>query len=70
MNSRTLLFMEDDKDLQSPVGTFLREKGYRVEPARSAALAREGERSQPHRGVSPRDYGSLKMSSPRDVSTT
>ncbi|WNZ62155.1 hypothetical protein QEG98_41180 [Myxococcus sp. MxC21-1] len=28
MNSRTLLFLEDDKDLQSLVGTFLREKGY------------------------------------------
>ncbi|ABF91599.1 response regulator/GGDEF domain protein [Myxococcus xanthus DK 1622] len=39
MSSRTLLFLEDDKDLQSLVGTFLREKGYRVEPARSAAEA-------------------------------
>ncbi|MFP2933930.1 response regulator, partial [Pyxidicoccus sp. 3LG] len=36
---RTLLFLEDDKDLQSLVCTFLREKGYRVEPARTAAEA-------------------------------
>ena len=27
-SGRTLLFLEDDKDLQSLVGTFLREKGY------------------------------------------
>ncbi len=38
-SGRTLLFLEDDRDLQTLVGTFLREKGYRVEPARSAAEA-------------------------------
>lgn len=38
-SNRTLLFLEDDKDLQSLVSTFLREKGYRVEPARTAAEA-------------------------------
>lgn len=38
-SARTLLFLEDDKDLQSLVCTFLREKGYRVEPARTAAEA-------------------------------
>ncbi|NMO22795.1 response regulator, partial [Pyxidicoccus fallax] len=36
---RTLLFLEDDKDLQSLVCTLLREKGYRVESARSAPEA-------------------------------
>ncbi|HZI13246.1 MAG TPA: response regulator [Myxococcus sp.] len=39
MGGRTLLFLDDDKDLQTLVGTFLREKGYRVEPARTAAEA-------------------------------
>lgn len=38
-SGKTLLFLEDDKDLQSLVCTFLREKGYRVEPARTAAEA-------------------------------
>jgi diguanylate cyclase (GGDEF)-like protein len=38
-SGRTLLFLEDDKDLQSLVCTFLREKGYRVESARTAAEA-------------------------------
>ncbi|WP_164019047.1 response regulator [Pyxidicoccus trucidator] len=38
-SGRTLLFLEDDKDLQTLVSTFLREKGYRVEPARTAAEA-------------------------------
>ncbi|AGC49294.1 response regulator/GGDEF domain-containing protein [Myxococcus stipitatus DSM 14675] len=38
--AKTLLFLEDDKDLQTLVGAFLREKGYRVEAARTAAEAR------------------------------
>ncbi|MBZ4419228.1 response regulator [Myxococcus sp. RHSTA-1-4] len=38
-SGRTVLFLEDDKDLQSLVCTFLREKGYRVESARTAAEA-------------------------------
>ncbi|RJS13882.1 diguanylate cyclase [Corallococcus sp. H22C18031201] len=38
--AKTLLFLEDDKDLQMLVGAFLRERGYRVEHARSASEAR------------------------------
>ncbi|WP_426755971.1 response regulator [Myxococcus sp. Y35] len=38
-SGRTLLFLEDDRDLQSLVCAFLREKGYRVESARTAAEA-------------------------------
>jgi diguanylate cyclase (GGDEF)-like protein len=38
-SGRTLLFLEDDKDLQTLVGTLLREKGYRVESARTATEA-------------------------------
>jgi diguanylate cyclase (GGDEF)-like protein len=38
---KLLLFLEDDRDLQALVGTFLRDKGYQVAPARSAAEARE-----------------------------
>lgn len=36
---RTVLFLDDDQDLQSLVCRFLREKGYRVEPARTAVEA-------------------------------
>ncbi|WP_141332400.1 response regulator transcription factor, partial [Myxococcus sp. AB025B] len=39
-DAKTLLFLEDDKDLQSLVCAFLREKGFRVETARTAAEAR------------------------------
>ncbi|WP_267145433.1 response regulator [Myxococcus guangdongensis] len=39
-DAKTLLFLEDDKDLQSLVCAFLREKGFRVEAARTAAEAR------------------------------
>ncbi|WP_256560195.1 response regulator [Myxococcus dinghuensis] len=38
--ARTLLFLEDDKDLQNLVAAFLREKGFRVEAARTAVEAR------------------------------
>ncbi|RKH43781.1 response regulator [Corallococcus sicarius] len=38
--NKTLLFLEDDRDLQTLVCAFLREKGYQVVPARSAAEAR------------------------------
>lgn len=37
---RTLLFLEDDKDLQALVTTYLRERGVRVEAARTADEAR------------------------------
>ncbi|NTX17676.1 response regulator [Myxococcus sp. CA056] len=39
-DAKTLLFLEDDKDLQTLVCAFLREKGFRVESARTAAEAR------------------------------
>ncbi|RKH62167.1 response regulator [Corallococcus llansteffanensis] len=38
--NKTLLFLEDDRDLQTLVCAFLREKGYEIAPARSAAEAR------------------------------
>ncbi|WP_224242332.1 response regulator [Hyalangium gracile] len=37
---RTLLFLEDDEDLQSLVSTYLHERGYEVKSARSAHEAR------------------------------
>ncbi|RKG87127.1 response regulator, partial [Corallococcus sp. CA053C] len=39
-HAKMLLFLEDDRDLQTLVCAFLREKGYQVTPARSAAEAR------------------------------
>ncbi|RKG85167.1 response regulator [Corallococcus terminator] len=45
--NKTLLFLEDDRDLQTLVCTFLRDKGYQVTPARSAAEARQVLVSQP-----------------------
>ncbi|NOK16645.1 response regulator [Corallococcus carmarthensis] len=44
---KMLLFLEDDRDLQTLVCTFLRDKGYQVTPARSAAEAREVLQSKP-----------------------
>jgi diguanylate cyclase (GGDEF)-like protein len=41
MTRGTLLFLEDDGDLQSLVSTYLRDRGYRVESARTAQEARE-----------------------------
>ncbi|MFP2898923.1 response regulator [Corallococcus sp. 4LFB] len=40
-NDKTLLFLEDDRDLQALVCAYLREKGYQVTLARTAAEARE-----------------------------
>lgn len=37
----TLLFLEDDKDLQALVSTYLRERGYHVELARTVQEARD-----------------------------
>lgn len=39
--NRTILFLEDDEDLQSLVSAYLRERGYQVESARSAQQARQ-----------------------------
>ncbi|ATB27479.1 response regulator [Melittangium boletus] len=41
MTRGTLLFLEDDRDLQSLVSTYLRERGYQVESARSVKEARD-----------------------------
>jgi diguanylate cyclase (GGDEF)-like protein len=41
MSRGTLLFLEDDKDLQSLVSTYLGERGYEVRSARSVKEARE-----------------------------
>ncbi|WP_434383053.1 response regulator [Melittangium boletus] len=41
MSRGTLLFLEDDKDLQTLVSTYLRERGYQVESARSVREARD-----------------------------
>ncbi|WP_309895157.1 response regulator [Archangium sp.] len=41
MSRGTLLFLDDDADLQSLVSTYLRDRGYRVESARTAEEARE-----------------------------
>jgi diguanylate cyclase (GGDEF)-like protein len=41
MTSGTLLFLEDDEDLQSLISTYLHERGYHVESARTAQEARE-----------------------------
>ncbi len=41
MSRGTLLFLDDDADLQSLISTYLRDRGYRVESARTAAEARE-----------------------------
>lgn len=41
MSRGTLLFLDDDADLQALVSTYLRDRGYRVESARTAAEARE-----------------------------
>ncbi|NBD12701.1 response regulator [Corallococcus silvisoli] len=46
-SDKTLLFLEDDRDLQTLVCTFLRDKGYQVTPARSAAEARQVLLSEP-----------------------
>ncbi|MBN8470908.1 response regulator [Corallococcus exiguus] len=46
-NDKTLLFLEDDRDLQALVCTFLRDRGYQVTPARTAAEAREVLQSKP-----------------------
>ncbi|RKG64661.1 response regulator [Corallococcus sp. CA054B] len=46
-NHKTLLFLEDDRDLQALVCTFLRDRGYQVTPARTAAEAREVLQSKP-----------------------
>ncbi|MCY1075595.1 response regulator [Archangium lansingense] len=40
MSRGTILFLEDDKDLQSLVSAYLRERGYEVEPARTVKEAR------------------------------
>ncbi|WP_224372263.1 response regulator [Hyalangium versicolor] len=40
MRTRTLLFLEDDEDLQSLVTTYLRDSGYQVQSARDAEEAR------------------------------
>ncbi|WP_375771776.1 response regulator [Archangium gephyra] len=40
MSRGTLLFLEDDQDLQSLVSAYLRERGYEVEPARTVKEAR------------------------------
>jgi diguanylate cyclase (GGDEF)-like protein len=39
--NRTILFLEDDEDLQSLVSTYFEERGYRVKSARTAAEARQ-----------------------------
>jgi diguanylate cyclase (GGDEF)-like protein len=41
MSRGTLLFLDDDADLQSLISTYLRDRGYRVESARTAQEARE-----------------------------
>ncbi|WP_375742621.1 response regulator [Corallococcus interemptor] len=46
-SDKTLLFLEDDCDLQALVCTFLRDRGYQVTPARTADEAREVLRSRP-----------------------
>lgn len=46
-SAKTLLFVEDDRDLQALVCAFLRDKGYQVTPARTAAEAREVLQSRP-----------------------
>ncbi|MBZ4334703.1 response regulator [Corallococcus sp. AS-1-12] len=46
-SDKTLLFLEDDRDLQALVCTFLRDRGYQVTPARTADEAREVLRSLP-----------------------
>ncbi|QAT89081.1 response regulator/GGDEF domain-containing protein [Corallococcus coralloides] len=46
-SAKTLLFLEDDRDLQALVCAFLRDKGYQVTPARTAAEAREVLQSRP-----------------------
>lgn len=40
MSRATLLFLEDDQNLQSLVSAWLRERGYEVEPARTVKEAR------------------------------
>ncbi|HEX5753430.1 MAG TPA: response regulator [Archangium sp.] len=40
MSRGTILFLEDDQDLQSLVSAYLRERGYEVEPARTVKEAR------------------------------
>lgn len=39
--NRTVLFLEDDEDLQSLVSTYLHDRGYQVKSARSAQEARQ-----------------------------
>jgi CheY-like chemotaxis protein len=39
--NRTILFLEDDEELQSRVSAYLRERGYQVESARTAQQARQ-----------------------------
>ena len=40
MSRGTILFLDDDQELQSLVSAYLRERGYEVEPARTVKEAR------------------------------